>query len=341
MYCNVMHAWRHVFLCCSMYVTQGKEIANHHLSMPACCIIKEGFDFCVSMFLRSQGYVLWCATHLPLCSTKGAVEISLLSTKDYSLCRCRRKSFLLLLSSGSIVECSCEWVLWSAQNASANARHGKRRTACMILKVWTALLSIITLFETLKFVSLSLLGKLGIKQYFQKVSGQEIAQSTEEWLKNDVVTVNMKERIFNESSTCLSALNRDDSARPSAGPCWCSAKQTNGFARANLTLCPWRCSTGCCSQQVAVVAIGAPRPGCNWFWNWFFCAHLAEDKLQNSMGRVPLLLQDLCRQNLCHWHYHPQVWRNHQLWWELRLLPQHWNHQQHHERCFAREMLLP
>ena len=43
MYYNITHAWRHVFLWCSMYVPQplGKEIVNHHLSMPACSIINQ------------------------------------------------------------------------------------------------------------------------------------------------------------------------------------------------------------------------------------------------------------------------------------------------------------
>ncbi len=43
MYYNITHAWRHVFLWCSMYVPQplGKEIVNHHLSMPACSIINR------------------------------------------------------------------------------------------------------------------------------------------------------------------------------------------------------------------------------------------------------------------------------------------------------------
>ena len=40
---NITHAWRHVFLWCSMYVPQplGKEIVNHHLSMLACSIINQ------------------------------------------------------------------------------------------------------------------------------------------------------------------------------------------------------------------------------------------------------------------------------------------------------------
>jgi hypothetical protein len=59
-----------------------KNIANHGLSVTAC--INKSFDFFVSIFMGSQGYMSWWATHLPLCSTKGAVEISLFSMKDYS-----------------------------------------------------------------------------------------------------------------------------------------------------------------------------------------------------------------------------------------------------------------
>jgi hypothetical protein len=39
-------------------------------------------------------------------------------------------------------------------------------------------------FKVSKLVSLLLLGKLGTRQYFQKVSGTVIAQSTEGWHKN-------------------------------------------------------------------------------------------------------------------------------------------------------------
>jgi hypothetical protein len=84
-------------------VTQGKELQTIIYLCLNAAPSKKSIDLCVSIFVGSQGHVTWCATHLPLFSTKGAVKISLISTKDHSLCRCRRKGFLLHLrrSSGS------------------------------------------------------------------------------------------------------------------------------------------------------------------------------------------------------------------------------------------------
>ncbi len=44
-------------------------------------------------------------------------------------------------------------------------------------------------------MSYLLLGQLGTRQYFQKVSGREIAQSTEEGHKNEVVHTNIRLRL--------------------------------------------------------------------------------------------------------------------------------------------------
>ena len=85
-------------LWCSMYVTQGKELQTIIYLCLNAAPSKKSIDLCVSIFVGSQGHVPWCATHLPLCSTKGPVKISLLAKKDFSQCRCRRKSFLLLLT---------------------------------------------------------------------------------------------------------------------------------------------------------------------------------------------------------------------------------------------------
>jgi hypothetical protein len=117
------------------------------------------------------------------------------------------KSFILLLPSGSIVNCVCMWVLgsWSARDARANARHEKRSTGCIILKGWTAWKRLYWVkyctVQSVQFVSLPLLGKLGTRQYFQKVSSREIAQSTEEWHKNEVVYIKIR------ISTCPSVLH--------------------------------------------------------------------------------------------------------------------------------------
>jgi hypothetical protein len=50
------------------------------------------------------------------------------------------------------------------------------------------------------YLSYLLLGKLGARQYFQKVSSRETVQSTEKWHKNDVAW--NKIRILNHASVC-------------------------------------------------------------------------------------------------------------------------------------------
>ncbi len=144
----------------------------------------KNFDFCVSMFLCTQGYVLWCATHLPLCSTKGAVEISLLQQKTIvppvQMQKEELSSASVLSVVSSIVKCVCMWVLGSAQDARANTRHEKRTYFEGLNCLKKALLSKILHCSKcpIQVVSLQLLSKLGSRQYFQKVSSREIVQST-------------------------------------------------------------------------------------------------------------------------------------------------------------------
>jgi hypothetical protein len=207
MYYNVTHAWRHVFL--HMYIWQGLQTIKY--PCPWLHAWTKNFGFCVLMFLRTIGCVMVrCA--LATLLKQGAVEISLLSKKDHFsavLPVQMQKEDLSSASvpgSGCIVKCVCMWVLgsWSARDASANARHAKRSTGCIILKGWTAWKRLYWVkcctVQSVKFVSLPLLGKLGTRQYFQKVSSREIVQSTEEWHKH--VAVHMKKRICKYMSVC-------------------------------------------------------------------------------------------------------------------------------------------
>jgi hypothetical protein len=128
MYCKTKHSWRHIFLCCSVYVPPF-----------ICSIFDKSFDFCVSMFLCSQGYVLWCAISalVTLINQGSSGNQSAFKQRPFTV-QMQKEELCLLLLFDFIAQCVCMWVLKPVHNASASARQEKRTPWCMNLKCWRA-----------------------------------------------------------------------------------------------------------------------------------------------------------------------------------------------------------
>jgi hypothetical protein len=208
MYYNITHAWRHVFLWCSMYVPEplGKEIVNHHLSMPACSIINQELYsasvlwfycrvcMCVSARICSRwqgkhqawkeenwlyypvlkGWTAWMRLYwVKYCTVQSVQFVSLpllgkLGTRQY----------FQRVSGREIAQSTEEW----------------HKNEVVYIKLRIIVESVRLSCMPSLYMSYLLLGKLGTRQYFEKVSGRRIAQSTEEWHKNEVVYIKL--RIF-------------------------------------------------------------------------------------------------------------------------------------------------